>query len=615
MERRFLELIDVDGDTKLSLGARLLILTAVGVGAGGVLVRLPDLLVWTGKDFLACLILAGGIAFAEQFPIPLRHRSETLNFSMTEAVWVGGLILARPSVLTLAVAIGLLAGQFLRRVNTYKMAFNVGQFLVALTVAQAVYRLLHQQATLQPQAWLAASLAMAAYAAVNASLVALVIALAEAKRFMEVLLPPLRVNLIHFAANTAIGLEGAVVWSVNPLALPMLILPLLFAHFGYETLVRSLREGDRVRNLIVENASDGIFAVAVDGRILSWNPAMYRITGYSAQEAVGRPREEVLLAQPLDEAGEPPSKTGSGPGAGAAPVVPLLRKDGSTAWVRYSANTVNSKDGKPNIRVVVVHDVTAEREAEELKSDFVATISHELRTPLTPLKGFLSTLLQGTVDDSYEARREYYEIMLKQTNRLERLITDLLEVSRVESDRPLIENETVKLTTLIAEQIRAFQDQFPDRVIRRHLPERGLLVCADHSALGLVVSNLISNAIKYSPADSPVDVTVEAEANEVIVSVRDEGEGIPLSEQDRIFDRFYQIGSVTTRRKGGVGLGLYIARRLVEAMSGRLWVESQAGGGSTFRFTLPLVGAVNGTPTSVRFTEPVLEAVLSSHAG
>jgi PAS domain S-box-containing protein len=605
----------VEGENRLPIGARLLIFTVVGVGAAGILVRFPDLLTWSSQDVLACLILAGGVAFAEQFPIPLRHRSETLNFSMTEAVWVGGLILARPSVLTLAVAIGLLSGQFLRRINRYKMAFNVGQFLVALTVAQAVYRLLHPQATLQPQAWLAASLAMAAYAAVNASLVALVIALAEEKPFMEVLLPPLRVNLIHYAANTAIGLEGAVVWSVNPLALPMLILPLLFAHFGYETLVRSLREGDRVRNLIVENASDGIFAVAMDGRILSWNPAMSRITGYSPQEAVGRPREELLLAQPLDEAGEPPPRAGSGPGAGTAPVVPLLRKDGSTAWVRYSANTVNSKDGKPNLRVVVVHDVTAEREAEELKSDFVATISHELRTPLTPLKGFLSTLLQGTVDDSYEARREYYEIMLKQTNRLERLITDLLEVSRVESDRPLIENETVKLTTLIAEQIRAFQDQFPDRVIRRHLPERGLLVSADHSALGLVVSNLISNALKYSPPDSPVDVTVEAEGTDVVVSVRDEGEGIPLNEQDRIFDRFYQIGSVTTRRKGGVGLGLYIARRLVEAMSGRLWVESQPGSGSTFRFTLPLVGAIGSPAGTFRFTEPVFESVLSSRAG
>src|SRR3989442_7540939 len=118
---------------------------------------------------------------------------------MTEAVWVGGLILVRPSVLTLAVATGLLCGQFLRRWTAYKVAFNVGQFLVALTVAQAVYHLLQPRPTLEPRAWLAASIAMAAYAVVNASLVALVIAQAEQKRFLDVLLPPMRVNLIHFA--------------------------------------------------------------------------------------------------------------------------------------------------------------------------------------------------------------------------------------------------------------------------------------------------------------------------------------------------------------------------------------------------------------------------------
>jgi two-component system phosphate regulon sensor histidine kinase PhoR len=448
---------------------------------------------------------------------------------------------------------------------------------------------------------------MAAYAVVNASLVALVIALAEHKRFLDVLLPPIRVNLIHFAANTAIGLEGAVVWSASPLALPMLVLPLLMAHFGYETLVRSLREGDRVRNLIVENASDGIFAVAIDGKILSWNPAMHRLTGYSSQEAVGQTRDDILLAPHPDQTVELPSRNGSGPGDGA-PVVPLLRKDGSTAWVRYSANTVNSKDGKPSVRVVVVHDVTAARAPEELKSDFVATISHELRTPLTPLKGFLSTLIQGTADDSPEARQEYYQIMLKQTNRLERLITDLLEVSRVEADRPLIENETVKLTTLISEQVRAFQDQYPNRVIRLQVPDRGLLVYADHSALGLVVSNLISNALKYSPSDFPVDVIITAEASEVVVSVKDQGEGIPFNEQERIFDRFYQVGTVHTRKKGGVGLGLYIARRLVEAMSGRLWVESHLGVGSTFCFTLPLVAAVNGTGSTLRIAEPVMSS-------
>jgi two-component system, OmpR family, phosphate regulon sensor histidine kinase PhoR len=592
----------VDTDNKLPLAARLLILTVVGVGGAGVLLRMPDVPLWSGRDILTWFFIAGGVALAEQFPIPLRHRSETLNFSMTEAVWVGGLILARASVLTLAVATGLLCGQFLRRWTTYKVAFNVGQFLVALTVAQAVYRLMEPQATLQPRAWLSAAVAMGAYAVVNASLVALVIALAEEKRFLDVLLPPIRVNLIHFAANTAIGLEAAVIWSASPFALPMLVLPLLFAHFGYETLVRSLREGDRIRHLILENASDGIFAESMDGRILSWNPAMQRLTGYSSAEAVGRRRDEILLSPHADLAGEPPSKVGSVPSDGGTPVVPLLRKDGSTAWVRYSANTVATRDGKPNLTVAVLHDVTAAREAEELKSDFVATISHELRTPLTPLKGFLSTLLQGAVEDSQEARQEYYEIMLKQTIRLERLITDLLEVSRVEADRPLIENETVKLTTLVGEQVRAFQDQYPNRTIRLEVPDRGLLVYADHSALGLVVSNLISNAVKYSQPDAPVDVTLQAEGNEVIVSVRDQGEGIPFSEQERVFDRFYQVGSVHTRKMGGVGLGLYIARRLVEAMSGRLWVESHPGMGSTFFFTLPLVAAVSGN--TVRLAEP-----------
>src|SRR2546426_4218047 len=169
-------------------------------------------------------------------------------------------------------------------------------------------------ATLQPRRWPAAALAMGAYAVVNASLVALVIALAEQKRFLDVLLPPIRVNLIHFAANTAIGLEGAVVWSASPFALPMLILPLLFAHFGYETLVRSLREGDRVRNLILENASDGIFAESMEGKILSWNPAMYRLTGYSAGEAVGCLRDEILRAPQFEQAVQTPPRNETGPG-------------------------------------------------------------------------------------------------------------------------------------------------------------------------------------------------------------------------------------------------------------------------------------------------------------
>jgi PAS domain S-box-containing protein len=580
-----LELADMDQRRTLPNSARVLIASMAGAGTLILLARLSEVSTWNGADVLVWLALAATIAVAEQFPIPLRHRTETLNFSMTEAVWVGALILARPGVLTFAVATGLLIGQVARRWQAHKIAFNVGQFLVALTVAQAVFETFGTRATLEPLTWIAALAAMACYSLVNATLVALIISRVERKSLGQVLLPPLRVNAIHFAANTAIGLEAAVVWAITPMGLPLLVIPMMLAYVAYRTLVRSLREGDRVRNLIVEHASDGIFLTDPGGAILSWNPAMERITGYSTDEAIGQDWREIVS---LCEGNTEPAASANGHGPKAGISARIQRKNGTKGWIQYSSNTINTREGTITAQVVVVHDVTAEREAEQLKSDFVATISHELRTPLTPLKGFLSTLLTGSVDDSEEARREYYEIMLKQTNRLERLITDLLEVSRVESDEPLIARQTVELTAPIAEQVRGFLDQSPGRIIRLHAPARPILVRADPSPVGLIVSNLISNALKYSPPEAPVEVTVAVGDDGAIVSVHDHGNGIPAPERERIFDRFYQIESAHTRSIGGAGLGLYIARRLAEAMSGRLWVDSEPGRGSTFSFSLPL---------------------------
>jgi len=269
------------------------------------------------------------------------------------------------------------------------------------------------------------------------------------------------------------------------------------------------------------------------------------------------------------------------------------------AWVQYSSNAINTRDGKVRADVIVVHDVTAIREAEQLKSDFVATISHELRTPLTPLKGFLSALLIGSVDDSAEARQEYYRIMLKQTDRLERLITDLLEVSRVESEEPLLQRYEIELAPCIMEQIRSVSDRHPGRMVRFHDETGTVKVIADLAPVGLVISNLMSNAMKYSPPETPVHVTVSTADGRAIVSISDQGEGIPLEEQARIFDRFYQIEGHLTRSSGGIGLGLYISKRLVETMSGELWVESTPGLGATFSFSLPLSGA---PPTTARPT-------------
>jgi PAS domain S-box-containing protein len=572
--------------TSLPIRARLLILAVVLGGAASLAVRIPEVAVWNSNDLLAFIALVIGITITEQFPIPLRFQSETLNFSLTEAVWVGALMLARPGVLMLSVAVGITAGQIVRRVSLYKMAFNVGQFLVALSVALMIYASLQPPTALGPNAWLAAALSMAAYAVLNATLVAKVISLVGRKPFLTVLIPPLGANALHFIGNTAIGLEIALIWAASPLYLPVLGAPLFLALLAYRTLIRSVREGDRIRSLIVEHASDGIFVASSDGRILSWNPAMERITGYSSDEVIDRHRDEIIgLAGSMGLGGQGSDQ--SSPGR-VRPPVKVIRKDGSVAWVNYSSNAINTTDGKVRADVIVVHDVTAIREAEQLKSDFVATISHELRTPLTPLKGFLSALLVGSVDDSAEARQEYYRIMLKQTDRLERLITDLLDVSRVESEEPLLHRHEIELGPCVIEQIRSFADRHPERIVRFHDEIGPVHVIADPAPLGLVISNLMSNAMKYSPEESPVDVTVSTKDGVAIVSVSDQGEGIPVDEQARIFDRFYQVEGHLTRSNGGIGLGLYISKRLVETMSGELWVQSTPGFGATFSFSLPL---------------------------
>src|SRR5439155_22852475 len=229
-------------------------------------------------------------------------------------------------------------------------------------------------------------------------------------------------------------------------------------------------------------------------------------------------------------------------------------RGGGEGWVLCSSSPIADPESKVKGTVVVVHDVTAEREAEQLKADFVGTISHELRTPLTPLKGFLTSLIQGVIDDGTEVRRDYYRIMLRQANRLERLVSDLLEVSKIESSDVIADTHPVDLCGPVAEQIRTFAEEHPGRSIVLEAPDGPVLVEAESSRIGLVVSNLVGNATKYSPPNTSVVVGVAFDDFMATVSVRDQGPGIPAAEQERIFERFYQIDATLTREQGSVGL-------------------------------------------------------------
>jgi two-component system, OmpR family, sensor histidine kinase VicK len=258
---------------------------------------------------------------------------------------------------------------------------------------------------------------------------------------------------------------------------------------------------------------------------------------------------------------------------------------------------------------VTARDVTAELEAEQMKRDFVATVSHELRTPLTPLKGLLQSLNKGLVEDSPQARHEYHAIMLRQTERLERLISDLLDVSSFDAGHLPMDAVPVEVGAVLEREIADAGQVTAFREVRFERPESPVWVVADPLRLGQIVTNLLSNAFKYSPEGAPVFVRLTTREDFALVSVQDRGEGIAIEDQDRVFERFYRVDTGLTQTAGGFGLGLFIARRLAEAMGGGLVLSSRPGEGSTFSVSMPLLTAgpqandLGGQPLSLRHTD------------
>ena len=233
----------------LPLRARLLIYAVTAAGGAVLALQLPEVPGWTWIDLLACAGFAGAVSLAAwRLPIPLPQRTETETFSMVDAVWAAGLLLVRPSVLLFAAAVGVAIGQTLRGVDRYKVLFNVGQDLVGIGLALAVYGTLGASPE-HPGGWLAAGAAMATYFVVNATIVSLVIAIAGRKPFLEVLLPPLRLDFLQWAVNVALGILVAVVWFSEPAAVPLLVVPLLLSYLAYRGWIQTLREHFRMNEL------------------------------------------------------------------------------------------------------------------------------------------------------------------------------------------------------------------------------------------------------------------------------------------------------------------------------------------------------------------------------
>jgi PAS domain S-box-containing protein len=341
---------------------------------------------------------------------------------------------------------------------------------------------------------------------------------------------------------------------------------------------------------IFSNSSDGIFSVDELGCISGWNPAMTEITGRTAEEAVGRPLEEALDATAQDGVEVTPCWLREHIAGGEVQAMARVQRRASEPrWLSLSAASVSGNEG--DTFVVVARDVTAVWHAEQAKQDFVATVSHELRTPLTPLKGFLLTLMRPDFDPPPDEREHFYRRMLDQAHRLERLIEDLLSISRIERGTfavetgPVLVDEVIERVATNSERPIDVVAGGPDAVAH-----------ADAGRLEQVLANLVRNAEKYSPLEGRIWVTVFHRPGEIEITVADEGPGIAVEDQEVIFERFRQLGPHLTRSSGGAGLGLYIAKRLVEAMGGRIWVESEPGRGARFSVALRSEITSTGAP-------------------
>jgi PAS domain S-box-containing protein len=319
---------------------------------------------------------------------------------------------------------------------------------------------------------------------------------------------------------------------------------------------------------------DGVFLVDREEIIRIWNPAAARIFRVRADRAVGRP-----VAEAIEDWETLRDRVAA---SRRAETVPLSVK-GDERWVSASAALY------PGGTVYALRDVSQERQVEQLRSDFVSTVSHELRTPLAAIYGAALTLQRDDVRLEESQRSGLLNVISAEADRLARIVNDILWASRLDSGQMGIAIESCDAGAIATQVLGTLKMHAPEGITLDVDTEPDLPpVAADRDKLRQVLTNLVDNAVKYSPDGGHVYVLVTRSANRVRFRVQDEGLGIPPAEQARIFEKFFRLDPQMTRGVGGTGLGLYICRELVQRMHGRIGVNSDGRSGSTFWVELPV---------------------------
>ncbi len=342
---------------------------------------------------------------------------------------------------------------------------------------------------------------------------------------------------------------------------------------------------EKYRDLL-DNATDLIQSVSPDGRFQYVNRAWKEALGYSDQEVQQLKLWDVVRQQPTEEDDVVQSIL-SVDGQGPIEAI-FVTRDGAEIFVEGSINS-RFVDGLPVATRGIFRDITERKLVDRMKQEFISTVSHELRTPLTSIIASLGLLDSGRMSGDPERMQELVAVALRNSNRLLQLINNLLDQQKLEDGKMTFKDEHVEVVPIVREtldDIRSFAEML-NIELSLEVADEGLCARGDHDRIGQILSNLLSNAIKFSPPGDVVTLSCRSARDRIIITVADNGPGIPADFQGRLFEKFTQFDASATRRSGGSGLGLSIARGLAEGMHGRIVLDEDVARGATFHVELP----------------------------
>lgn len=354
----------------------------------------------------------------------------------------------------------------------------------------------------------------------------------------------------------------------------------------FNTLTKKLQEAQatteserRKLSSVLSSMTDGVIATDRRGRVILINEPALQMLDVSRETVLSTP-----IVSLLDLEGEY--------------TFDELLSEGESVLLNYSTATnpyilranfsvIQKETGFVNGLITVLHDVTEQEKIEMERREFVANVSHELRTPLTTMRSYIEALADGAWQDK-DIAPNFLNVVQNETERMIRLVNDLLQLSKMDSRDYKLSKEWVDLVVFFNRIIDRFELTKDENItFERMLPDKAILVEIDPDKLTQVIDNIISNALKYSPAGGQITFKIKEKEDDVVVSISDQGMGIPKGKVSKIFTRFYRVDKARTRKLGGTGLGLAIAKEMVEAHDGQIWARSIEGKGTTIFFSLP----------------------------